>query len=409
MKFTALPLLGFLSIPYHRAACQQGCETTNTLKNGAAIQVAITWPTNGQVFPNTGPINIAGTASIGKVSATPNVHWTYVIDVSASTYPDPLIPFNDTSCGIPAQPNKTKLECENDAINALNAAVITAGTAVDVGLSWYAGTGMSKDFDTPNKDYLEDPAKLDTIKLQGQDEVLPGTDFTAGLEAALNSVSQTTATIKKVVFLSDGIINGTEETLAAFDTAVANLVNENATIFSFAIGSGSICGNTTDESLQRMADASGGKCEEVTNPADLANIVAGLLATQLTALDVTVNDGVSVLAGATLTPSPMLPEDGPFMTNITLSDSFVIGSHRVCLSAVGQVDDGPASSRMVKCCVDFEVEESTPAPMKKPKPYKKWWKPTPYKKWWKPKKRSKASKGNKCKKWNIFVRKWSKS
>jgi hypothetical protein len=175
------------------------------------------------------------------------------------------------------------------------------------------------------------------------------TNFAAGLQAALASVSASAAASKNVVFLSDGESNlgsGFDTTLAALDAA-------GATIYSFAVGAGSTCTGGTNGTLNEMAAATGGSCTEVPNPAALPQIVRNVTATQLTSVSLTVDGAATALSS--IVPSP--PFAGPGTTNFTATAADQApGQHEACATAtgVGPASDA-ASQRSVVTCQTHQV------------------------------------------------------
>lgn len=323
-----------------------------TLANGAELSVTVDPPgSSGTFLVPAGDadvdVPVTGEASIGE--GEPNVHWTYVIDVSGST---------GASCGSGLG---TILACEKAAVGNLNAAVVADGSALDVGLTVFGNGGASADMSSDAGDQpvvAPDDAGFATVlgsvtfgevgqfvlRSVGQGS----TNYTAGLTAALTSVNASAAASKNVVFLSDGLSNvGT----GGFTDALDALEATGATIYSFAVGGSSsvTCTNGSAGTLQQMANQTGGTCTEVPDPADLPDIVQNVTATQMT--DVT-------LTGATLdTISPAPPFDGPETADFTATAAGLTpGTHQVCADATGL---GPksdtASEQTVQACEDIHV------------------------------------------------------
>lgn len=78
----------------------------------------------------------------------------------------------------------------------------------------------------------------------------PGTDGSEGINAGLNSLSESTAKYKYIVFLTDGEDN---QFNYSYDDLIARAKNENVVIYTVGLGSAS------DEALKKVADGTGGK------------------------------------------------------------------------------------------------------------------------------------------------------
>ena len=174
------------------------------------------------------------------------------------------------------------------------------------------------------------------------------TNFTAALQAALSSVSESTASSKNVVFLSDGQ-GGTPP---AFNAAVQALDAAGATIYSFAVGSNNNC-LTGQQGLQKMADGTGGTCTNVTNPANLPDIVVNVTATEMTAVSLTVDGNGVGFDSNSSTP----PYDGPGSTDVkATAANQAPGTHEACLTAEGKGPKSDASSLdTVTVCETYKV------------------------------------------------------
>lgn len=315
---------------------------STTLSNGADLSVTVSTPETGDTYlVPTGStdvdVPVAGSASIGEGVA--NVHWTYVIDVSGST---------GNGCGAAGG---TILDCEKAAVTNLNNTIVADGSGKDVGVSVFGTGGASADMAAAAGDQplaAPDSAGVDTVigsvaiggvgQFTGKTVGGGNTNFTAGLTAALTSVNASTAASKNVVFLSDGQSNAGG---GGFNAAVTALANQGATIYSFAVGSGSSCAGGSNGTLQQMAAATGGSCTPVPNPATLPDIVQNVTATEMTAVSLTV-DTVST-SFDTITPTP--PFDGPDSTSFTATAADQVpGEHVACATAEGTGPKSDASS-----------------------------------------------------------------
>jgi len=336
---SVLGVLGIVSLVAGSAAA--GSDST-TLQNGAELTATIDSPVTGDTFLIPPPatdvdVPIAGSASIGE--GEPNVHWTYVIDVSGST---------GAGCGAAGG---TVLDCEKTAVKNLNSAVDSDGSGLDVGVSVYGTSGASADMSSAGGDQpLNSPASGDVVTVINS-VVIGGvnqftnkpvgsgsTNFTAGLNAAFNSVSASGAVSKNVVFLSDG---GSNAGGGGFGAAVAALAGQGATIYSFAVGAGSSCTGGSAGTLQAMADATGGTCTPVPDPANLPDIVQNVTDTEMTAVSLTV-DGNPVGFDTDSNPPSF---DGPDSTDVTATAADQApGAHEACLTATGTGPKSDSSS-----------------------------------------------------------------
>lgn len=307
-------------------------STTTPLPNGADLTVTVDSPVAGDTFvvpagATTVDVPLSGTASVA--TGAPSVSWVYVVDVSGST-------------GAVCTGSATVLDCEKTAVAGLNDLVVTDGSAIDVGLAVFGTDADPADISSAAGDQLvttpADPdvdTAIGSITIGGITQfaarsVGTGTNVTAGLTAALDVVQAGAGTTANVVFLSDGF----SSTDPGFDAALTALAAQ-ATIYPFAVGTGSSCTGGTD-SLDDIADASGTECAWVQDPADLPDVITNVTATRLDTLTVEL-DGSAVPA----TPSVALPLAGPASITWTApGDDVAPGSHEVCATATGT---GPAS------------------------------------------------------------------
>ncbi len=323
---------------------------STTLANGASLSVTLDPPGSGGTFlipagDTDVDVPVTGSASVGQ--GAPNVHWTYVIDVSGST---------GSGCGTDLG---TVLDCEKAAVNNLNTAIVNDGSGLDVGLSVFGESAASADMTAAAGDQPitapDDPGVgtvIGSVVIGGVGQFTPRsvgqvTNYAAGLQAALNSVNASPAMSKNVVFLSDGASN--VGTIGDFNAAVAALDTAGATIYSFAVGAGATCTGGSVGTLAQMAAATGGTCTNVPNPANLPGIVQNVTATQLTSV---------TLTGATLgsiTPTP--PVDGPITTPFTgTAAALTPGSYQVCANASGLGPKSDATStKTVQACETIHV------------------------------------------------------
>jgi hypothetical protein len=329
-----------------------------TLSNGAELSVTVDPAGSGGTFlipagDTDVDVPFTGSASVGE--GEPNVHWTYVIDVSFST---------TQSCGAGLG---SILDCEKAAVTNLNNTIVSDGSALDVGLAVFGDNGASADMsaDAGNQPVTAPDSPgvntvIGSVAIGGVGQFTPrnvgdgSTNYTAGLQAAAVSVGASTAASKNVVFLSDGDSNVGGG--AAFDDAVDALAAAGATIYSFAVGAGTSCTSGSAGTLQEMATATDGACDEVPDPANLPDIVQNVTATQLTSV---------TLTGATLDSiAPVPPVDGPVTAPFTATAADLEpGTHEVCAEATGLGPKSEATSEQsVEACEDVHVFSFALAP-----------------------------------------------
>jgi hypothetical protein len=341
----ALVLLSLLLAPLGGVSA----DTTNgNLPGGTSIQVAINTPADGALLP-PGTVAVTGSAAIGQGVPIANTALAYVIDVSGSTGT------SGGSCG-------TILACEKAATIALNNQAASLGTIGAVGVAVFgdngaaadvgpvggeqpttgpatnAGGGPGRDIDEVVNSVVAGSVGLFTVKNVGSNS----TNFGAGITAALGITAASGKPNKIVIFLSDGLANTGPD--------IATLVPSGGVkFFTFAVGAGSSCTSDPDGlgSLQEIAVRTGGTCTQVSNPADLPNILPGVVASQLTGLQIKVDAGsyVAIPNGSISAP---LPKAGP--TSVTYSTSvgpLAAGSHTICVQANGT--DGGGAGAVEDC------------------------------------------------------------
>ena len=362
--------------------------TTGNLPGGTSISVGITAPADGLLIaypPGTFPLN--GTASIGEGQAVPNTLIVYVLDVSYSAIMDP-----GAGCGGDANNDgmsDTVLDCEIAAARALNQLAIGAGTVGQVGVAVYGGVEVSDPLDQSGRaadvgpgsgsQLLTGPATgLGTPGGPDVEEVLAsafvdpgqrsggvhkftdtnvgsnGTNFGKGLEAAVTIVNASTMPNKVIIFMSDG-----QATTGPGIGSVS--VPSNVLIKAFAIGKGSTCaGSSTYGTLTGVAakGAPGSDCTEVDEVSDLPDVIPGVIGSQLTKLELSINGGPA--ENITSFASRSLPVPGPASVTYdrgSLTKLPLI--YELCVTAIGS-DVGGAGS--VEECVEVTVANIQLAP-----------------------------------------------
>jgi hypothetical protein len=354
-----------------------GAQGANgTLPGGSAISVTIDNPASGTelLIPSSDPnrdVSVAGTASVDFPA---NTLLIYVLDVSFST----IRGDGGTGCGSDQNGDgnsDTILDCEILSAKTMNGVAASTPAIAEVGVGVLGGhesfdpsdtggaaadvapaagdqlvTGPGTDADgvggadvnqVLNSAFSEDTAgfpagvKQFSLKNVGSN----GTNYAAGLQAALDIVAASSQPHKIVMFMSDGLANTGQ--------AVSSVsVPSDVLIDTFAVGSVANC-NGDPNSLGSLSDVAalgtGGTCTPVTNPANLPTKLPGVITPTLDSLDLSVDAGSPTPIGnADITPD--LPQDGPVSVNYqTLAQDLGPGAHQVCVTANGTDSGGSGS------------------------------------------------------------------
>ena len=357
------------------------------LPGGTALSVDLTAPAANAVIQSTqASIPLQGSAAVGEGVAVANTLIVYVLDVSGSV--NAVL-----GCGGDANGDghtNTVLDCEIAAALALNADAIAAGSVGQVGVVAFSGLAAAGDVSpAPGVQTLTTPA-TDANGANGPDvaEVLRSaiaqhtgsptyglrvfspvssgsgsTNYSAGIQAAVNLVNLSSMPNKLVVFMSDG--NNTAGTALAGTGAAAvqlraAVANSGAIFHTFAVGSNTGFSCTTNSSgrgsLLDVAQLSqpDGTCTEVATVANLPTIVPDLILAELTSLSFTVDDGAPQdMSAAAGLPLPQAgPATVPFATEIP---NLPVGPHQLCVTAQGSDAGGTGS---VTHCVNLTVNGS---------------------------------------------------
>jgi PKD domain len=334
---------------------------SGNLPGGTNITVSIDAPADGAVVPQ-GVVTVTGTASVGQGQAVPNTALVYVLDVSSSTQ-------TPVSAGCGGDQNgdgdaNNILDCEVLAAKALNDEALspgTAGTIPQVGAAGFADGAVTADVGPAANDQLITGPGTDADGTGGRDinQVLNSafrntgqragfhrftekdlgccrTNFAAGIVSATQVAAAVSPGLRRlVVFLSDGLSTGED-----ISPALAN-VPGNVDFFTFAVGTDSQCESSGTNSLQRIADATGGTCTEVPNVADLPNILPSVINSQLSSLSLRVDGGA---ATPITNVTPALPRPGPASVSYTVNTAPLgPGIHQLCVTANGSDGGGPGS------------------------------------------------------------------
>ncbi len=234
----------------------------------------------------------------------------------------------------------------------------TTGTIGDVGIGVFGDSGATADVDPasgdqritgPNTDAnsngLRDVADVlisvvvGSVKVFTLKNVGGGTNFSAGVQAALDILSASSKPNKMVVFMSDGFNGGGVHVNTL-------LPSGGVKFFTFAVGDGANCTDPNPNgNLKNIADLTGGTCTQVSsaNIGSLPNILPGVVASELLTLEQQLDAGAfTVIPNANV--SLALPQSGPATVTYTYQLSGLApGEHTICVKATGQDGGGPGS------------------------------------------------------------------
>jgi len=348
--------------------------TAGYLPGGTSIEVDNTEPVDGDVYyipagETAIDITDAGTAAVGEGFAIPDTTLIYILDASGSTaeYSGGTVcgeqqthDLYDTPPG--SGPNQI-IDCEILAAINLNDMAVSLGSIDEVAMIMFAGSAVTADA-TPagGDDPIIDPAAdANTNTTNDVDEVLKsimvaywasgeesgfklftdkptadifGTNFGAGIQAALDVAALASNPNVIVAFISDGSCNKGVN-VNTFDYG-------DVVFYTFAVGPNATCelDPTGRGSLKDIADLSGGTCTRVEDPTDLPDILPELIVATLESLEMTV-DSVAVPIDVI---DPALPQEDP----ITVSYSTTIyglgpGEHEICVTAYASDAGGDGS------------------------------------------------------------------
>jgi trimeric autotransporter adhesin len=322
--------------------------TSGNLPGGTSITVGISTPADGALIVSPpGNVNLSGTASVGQGVPVANTTLVYVVDRSGSTQSLNGCGGNQNGDGL----TNSVLDCEIAAGRALNQQAIAAGTVDEAGAVFFDTDAQIQDVSpSPGAQGLTNPATdSDSDTTPDIEETLrtatvgANTNFEAAVQQACGLVQSSTNPNNIVVFLSDGVA-----------TMGANALDDlpcgpkTATFQTFAVGSGSSCTDTGAGrgSLAQIAAATGGTCTNVTDVANLPDVVPGIIASQLTKLELTIDGGAA--QDITATASPSLPQNGPASVSYGATvPGLAPGIHTLCVRATGS--DGGGGGAVTHC------------------------------------------------------------
>ena len=302
------------------------------------ITVEITSPGDNTVVP-PGPVAVHGNATVGAGTIVQDTALIYVIDVSGSTSAGGGCGGDFNGDG----PSNTVLDCELVAAQALDAQAAAQGNILEAGIVVFGEHGAVGDLDgidsgvqprrppgSPGIGTVLHSIRVGRVNQFTPFDVGQSTSYGNGIQAAVSALSGSSAPRKIVVFLSDGM-----PTAPPAVSAVLGSIPAGVRFFTFAVGNAAACSSSSPlGSLQQLATATGGSCTHVTNVAQLPAILPGVIGSQLTKLELTV-DGVAVDPGS-VTLTPALPLAGPNGTLFSASPVITApGPHQICAHATG--------------------------------------------------------------------------
>lgn len=354
------------------AAPARGAVVNGNLPGGTGISVEIATPAEGALIASpSGDVSLTGSAAVGQAQPVANTALIYVLDVSGSTASLNGCGGNQNGDGR----TNSVLDCEIAAAKALNQQAISAGTIGEVGVVVFGTGGAKADVGPaggeqaltgpatdangaggPDVEQVLGSAFIDGgVRLFTFKNVGGATNFEAGVRNACSLVQQTTMANALVVFLSDGFAGAGGNALDDVPCSP-----KTATFQTFAIGSGSTCTNTGGGrgSLAQIAADTGGTCTQVSNVASLPSILPGLIASELTALTLSIDGGPAQDISSAATPS--LPQAGPVSVNYGLTvPGLAPGVRQLCVTADGRDGGGTGS---VTDCHSVTVADITLSP-----------------------------------------------
>ena len=296
------------------------CTDTVTLEDGTIVTVSLDLSN----LDNEGTITIV---EPDMTTITPSVHYVYIVDVSGST-------------GEACRPDATILDCEKEAVLALNEIVVASNQAASVSLISFSRRAQERYFGAPTTS-----AVFENVV----DRLFPGgvTAFGPPLTVAADSVQRAfqnpDVTSAKVIFITDGVPSNPSEDIA---DAVASIEVLGATIDSFAVGQEASCtAGTVQQYLQFMADETDGTCSTIENVANLPDILVEVSAVvrQVELVGVTIEGAAAVVFDLNTT----VPfGEGSATANIITP---TVNGTEVCILADGRAGDDRA---LVRCCVE---------------------------------------------------------
>jgi hypothetical protein len=355
---------------------------SGTLPGGTTIELEITAPSDGAVkVDDPGMAWLEGWAFVDEGITSPDTLIVYVLDISYST----IRGDGGTGCGGDQNGDgiyDTVLDCEIAAAKDLNSLAAGLGTGGEVGVVVFGGastgnpldtagvfadvgpaggeqlvTGPDTDADSSGDIDVEEVLSSIFSEMDGDAGLVlftekhpggDGTNFAAGLSAAVDIVSASSKPNKVILFMSDGLANTGQNVSTV-------TVPSNVIINTFAVGTVASCTGDPNSlgSLQDIADlgTTGSSCTPVENVADLPDVIPGIIASELTSLEYRVDGGMyGSIPNDNITPD--LPADGPVTAEFGYPVYLDPGIHEICVLATGS--DGGGSG-WVEDCINVTI------------------------------------------------------
>lgn len=349
--------IGIFALALALVSAQAAIGATGNLPGGTAIEVTIDDPADDIVIvvedeDDLVDLTVTGTAEIGGAAVVKNTTLIYILDLSGS------MNFGTVADCTGDGSNDIPLVCQAEAVAFVNDLAAQPASPVGLtGIGTYATSGNLVDVDrapgstrflvAPDYDGdgngiadLEDAVRA--LRAGGL------TNFSAGLDQALELINLSPYSVHRVVYISDGEANRGTNVLPYADDFDDSLGT--VRIDSFAITQGAGCERDPSGlgSLNDIATLGTvpGTCVDLED--DLSNlgfVVGGVLASELTELTGSVDGGEEV----TITDvTPELPEDGPVTVDYTWNvGELGVGVHEVCVTATG--NDGGGEGSVTEC------------------------------------------------------------
>jgi hypothetical protein len=364
---------------------------TSPLPGGGTVSVTLDQPAAAAAYLLGEEVLVSGSARVdADPTPTRQTALVYTVDVSGSTTSS--VSGGPTNCGDQdlSGSSGTVLDCELRSLLNLNTSAITGNGIGEVAAVAFAGRGVAPDYDGRMDAVVGDvdPTSLDAVFTEpgfrtaasGEPDIVqvlrsasndptPGfglarftprfttgalTNFEAAVERSVATANASTLPSKLVVMLSDGIANEGIGGLTSFGASAdgqfadrtrfrdwVEAVAGDVRFITFAVGSSASCSAYNGYgSLQLIAEATGGTCSLVTNPATLPDVLPRVIETALAGISVRV-DGVGVPATATGLPADP-GVDVPFTAAVT---GLAPGQHEVCATATGRTSSGTGDAR----------------------------------------------------------------
>lgn len=325
-------------------------NSTTIPSTGQSLDIEITSPSDGATVPAGDSVTVEGLVGIGGLSANANV--LYVTDVSGSTEFNSGLDCDGSGDSTGDDFNNdglagSTLDCEISGVLALNDS-LSALTGVDGGVVPFGSSAAIADVDpATGQQNFTTPLDVDNNAngIPDLEEVLRSLDvgvvdlfsvFSVGggtsFNAALSSMStafagQPAGENNVAFFLSDGV--GSLSTGAG--TALQEAVDAGTIVNTYAVGSSVTTQCNLGQQLRTIADATGGTCTVVANPADLAAALGGTAPAGIDRVEVSIDGGTPITAS--------LNALGNF--SVTIPGSAITGpSHMIAATVFATDSDG---------------------------------------------------------------------